>query len=142
MIKIPAASLALLIIIGLVTFRPGELWAGHGSEDDVTTVTAEQVKLILDSREKTILIDLRPSEDFHKGRLPGARSLPLKELDKRYREIPRADRVILYCECPQNQIIEEVYLFLKDYGYRNTAVMADGFQGWIRRKFPVETGHR
>ena len=106
----------------------------------MVTVTVEQVKLFLDSREKIILIDLRPTGDFQKTRLPGARSVPMKELDKRFREIPQSGRVVFYCDCPQNQIIEEVYQLLKDYGYRNTAVMADGLKEWVRRKYPVETG--
>jgi rhodanese-related sulfurtransferase len=129
------ASLALAMM-----FRPAVASAGHGTEDDVVTITAEQVKVFLDAREKIILVDLRPVKDFQKTRLPGARSLPMKELDKRFHEIPKSGRVVLYCDCPQNQIIEQAYQLLKDYGYRNTAVMADAFQEWLSRKYPVETG--
>jgi len=131
-------------LIGMVTalllIWPGIIFAGHGTEDDVVTVTAEQVKGFLDEREKMVLIDLRPAIEFQKARLPGARSVPMKELEKRFREIPQSGRVVLYCDCSQNQIIEQAYQVLKDYGYRNTAVLADPFQDWLRRKFPVETG--
>jgi len=130
------AVLALTLLI----FRPGVSSAGHGTEDDVVTVTAEQVKSLIDSGEKIILIDLRPIRDFQKTRLPGARSVPMKELDKRFREIPQSGRVVLYCDCPQNQIIEEVFQLLKDYGYRNTAVMADEFKEWVKRNYPIERG--
>jgi rhodanese-related sulfurtransferase len=130
----------LVAAIVLVMFWPAVLSAGHGTEDDVVTITAEQVKTLLDTREKLILIDLRTIKDFQKTRLPGARSLPMKELDKRFHEIPKSGRVVLYCDCPQNQIIEQAYQLLKDYGYRNTAVLADPFQDWLRRKYPVETG--
>ncbi len=131
-----------VLTITLVTLWPGLLSAGHGTEDDVVTVTVEQVKFILHSREKIILIDLRPSGDFQKTRLPGARSVPMKELDMRFHEIPKSGRVVLYCDCPQNQVIEPAYQLLKDYGYRNTAVMADGLQEWLRRKYRVEAGGR
>ena len=107
--------------------------AGHGTEDDVVTVTAEQVKAFLDGRERMVLIDLRPNPEFQKNRLPGARSLPMKELGKRFREIPLSGRIVLYCDCPQNQIIEQAYQVLKDYGYRNTAVLADPFKDWLGR---------
>jgi rhodanese-related sulfurtransferase len=126
--------------VALMMFWPAVLSAGHGTEDDVLTVTAEQVKFFLDAREKIILVDLRPVKDFQKTRLPGARSLPMQELDKRFHEIPKSGRVVLYCDCPQNQIIEQAYQLLKDYGYRNTAVMADAFQEWVSRKYPVESG--
>ena len=131
-------------LIGMVTALlltwPGIILAGHGTEDDVVTVTAEQVKGFLDAREKMVLIDLRPAEEFQKSRLPGARSVPMKELEKRFREIPQSGRVVLYCDCSQNQIIEQAYQVLKDYGYRNTAVLADPYQDWLRRKYPVESG--
>ena len=130
----------LVAAVALVMFWPAVLSAGHGTEDDVVTVTAEQVKVFLDAREKIILVDLRPVQDFQKTRLPGARSLPMQELDKRFHEIPKSGRVVLYCDCSQNQIIEQAYQLLKDYGYRNTAVMADAFHEWVSRKYPVESG--
>ena len=137
-----AADLRPLVgmVMALLLVWPSIVLAGHGTEDDVTTVTAEQVKAFLDARERMVLIDLRPAVEFQKIRLPGARSVPMKELDKRFREIPQSGRVVLYCDCAQNQIIEQAYQLLKDYGYRNTAVMADAFQDWLRRKYPVETG--
>lgn len=124
----------------LLIAAPGRVRAGHGTEDDVVTVSARQVKFILDAREKVVLIDLRPLTEFQKARLPGARSLPIKELDQRFREIPQTGRVILYCDCAQNQIIEQAYQLLKDYGYRNTAVMADTFREWVKLKYPIESG--
>jgi rhodanese-related sulfurtransferase len=130
----------LVSTLALVMFWPAMASAGHGTEDEVVTITAEQVKVFLEAREKVVLVDLRPVKDFQKTRLPGARSLPMKELDKRFHEIPKSGRVVLYCDCPQNQIIEQAYQLLKDYGYRNTAVMADAFQEWLSRKYPVETG--
>ena len=131
-----------VLVLALVLLSPAVTSGGHGTEDDVVTVTVEQVKSLLDRREKLILVDLRAGADFQKARLPGARSVPLKELAKRYTEIPRSGRVVLYCDCPQNQIIDDAYLLLKDYGYRNAAIMADGFQGWVQRKYPLETGRR
>jgi rhodanese-related sulfurtransferase len=133
-------KLSIGIALALLLISNGVGSAGHGTEDDVVTVTAEQVKGFLDAREKMVLIDLRPVIEFQKSRLPGARSVPMKELEKRFREIPQSGRVVLYCDCSQNQIIEQAYQVLKDYGYRNTAVLADPFQDWLRRKFPVESG--
>lgn len=66
----------------------------------------------------------------------------MTELHKRLREIPQAGRVILYAAAPQNEITDEVFQFLEDNGYRNIAMMVEGFQGWVKRKYPVETGRR
>ncbi len=140
-------SVTSLLAVGLVGLTT--VWFGswpavtegtHDTEDVVDTVTPERVKYYLDNGEKLFLVDLRPLKEFQQKRLPGARSIPLKELEKRIREIPKAGRVILYCECPQNQLIQDAYQVLKDdHGYRNIAIMPEGFQGWVKRKFPVET---
>ena len=120
---------------------PGAVQAGHGTEDDVETITVERVRLLFEAGEELFIVDLRPAENFQQRRLPGAHSIPLGELDRRFREIPKAGRVILYCDCPQNQLIEEAYQLLKDdYSYRNVALMIDGFTEWERRKYPVESG--
>jgi rhodanese-related sulfurtransferase len=136
----PVYTLSAIVALAFFFLWHGKASGGHGTDDDVNTVTADQVKSLLDAREKMILIDLRPDVDFQKRRLPGARSVPMNEIEKRFRQIPQSGRVVLYCDCPQNQVIEQAYQLLKDYGYRNTAVMADGFQEWLRRKYPVETG--
>jgi rhodanese-related sulfurtransferase len=43
------------------------------------------------------LIEVLPAEDFVWARLPGAVSLPLKELDDRSGELDRSRPVIVYC---------------------------------------------
>src|SRR6266536_1648259 len=96
--------LAIVISLAFWLLHHEAGWGGHETDDDVLTVSAEQVKSFLEAREKLVIIDLRPLGDFQKTRLPGARSLPLTELDRRFHEIPKAGRVVLYCDCPQNQI--------------------------------------
>ena len=106
----------------------------------MSAVSAERVKYYMDAREPMILIDLRPVREFQQRRIPGARSIPMKELEKRLQEVPKAGRVILYCDCPQNELIQEAYLSLRDdYDYRNISIMADAFKEWVKRKYPVET---
>ena len=113
--------------------------AGHDDEY-IETVPAERVKRMLESGEKLLFVDLRSTSDFQKSRLPGARSIPIAELQKRYQEIPKSGRVILYCSCPPGGIDESYsYLALRGKGYRNISVLQDGFSGWLQRNFPTES---
>ena len=136
-----SVSRVILICVVVVSgFWSHDLLAGHGSEEPVSAVSAERVKYYMDAREPMILIDLRPTREFQQRRIPGARSIPMKELDKRLQEVPKAGRVILYCDCSQNELIQEAYLSLRDdYDYRNISIMADAFKEWVKRKYPVET---
>ena len=46
------------------------------------------------------LIDTRPEEEFSAGHLPGAINLPLSELKRRLRELPRDQEIVAYCRGP------------------------------------------
>jgi len=130
-----------LALLTICVFWPAASDAAHDQEDVVDTVTPERLKYYLDNKETVTIIDLRPTKEYREKRLPGARSIPMSELDKNLRVIPRAGRVILYCDCPQNVLIQDAYQVLKDdHGYRNIAIMPDGIKGWLQRKFPTEAG--
>ncbi|HEY3304486.1 MAG TPA: rhodanese-like domain-containing protein [Candidatus Binatia bacterium] len=129
----------LLTCLGLL-FWPASAGAEHDQDALIAyTLTPERAKLFLDVGEKVIFIDLRPATEFRKKRLPGARSVPKSDLEKQFGKIPRAGRVIIYCDCPAKEI-DAAYAFLEAKGYRNVSVMEEGFAGWVKRKYPVESG--
>lgn len=72
---------------------------------------------------------------FREGHLPGARSIPLRELRRRYREIPRG-RVILDCDCSRDDL-EAAYRLLVDRGVDDVGALDEGFAGWRRRGYPI-----
>lgn len=43
------------------------------------------------------VIDTRPPEEFAAGHLPGALNLPLRELGRRLKELPRNCEIVAYC---------------------------------------------
>jgi rhodanese-related sulfurtransferase len=129
---------ALALVIALLSYTPIPVYAGHG-EEPVQTISMERVKLLLDKKEKVFFVDLRTPKEFQQKRLPGARSIPISELEKRLTEIPKTGRVILYCTCRPGDD-SYAYFLLRDNEYNNVSVIEDGFDGWVKRKFPVESG--
>jgi rhodanese-related sulfurtransferase len=111
--------------------------AAHGAPIPVLTTDPEYARRLLDAGQPLIFVDLRPAADFARSRLPHARSIPLPELRRRYHEIPRAELVILYCDCPAEELAA-AFRFVAAEGYQNASVLADGFKGWIKRGYPVE----
>jgi rhodanese-related sulfurtransferase len=120
----------------LVALAVPSAFAGHAGAGLVPSYYSEHVKRFLDAGEPVVLLDVRRTEAFRAAHLPGARSVPLAELDRRLPEIPRSGRVVLYGD----SIIDasEAYARLRDQGYRNVGVLEDGFAGWVGRGFPVE----
>ncbi|HJV55268.1 MAG TPA: rhodanese-like domain-containing protein [Methylomirabilota bacterium] len=111
--------------------------AAHGAPIPVLTTDPEYAKRLLDAGQPLAFVDLRPAADFARSRLPHARSIPLPELRRRFHEIPRAELVILYCDCPAEELAA-AFRFVVAEGYQNASVLADGFKGWIKRGYPVE----
>jgi rhodanese-related sulfurtransferase len=111
-------------------------WSGHTPGASFPTLRSDAVKRMLDVKEPVVLVDMRKPAEFRAGHLPGAVSLPVGELERRYREIPKAARVVLYCQCPLEEMAS-VYNFLRDLGYKNHVVLEDGFDGWFKSQYPV-----
>ena len=131
--------LALVLLAGPAAVSSA--LAGHGVEDTVDNITSERVKQLLDAGEKLVFIDLRPQADWQKDRLPGARSIPMGELQKRFGEVPKSGRVVLYCECKHAEVADRA-IFLEYRGHRNIFVMPEGYSGWVKRGFPLEKARR
>jgi rhodanese-related sulfurtransferase len=132
-------------LLFLFLFSSFELWigataapvlAGHGA-GAVLILPIEYVKLQFDNGRKVTAVDLRPVEDYQRGHVPGARSLPLNELVARFEEVPKFGLVVLYCECPLGDA-EDAYRFLREHGYRNLSVMSEGFDAWVKRGYPID----
>ena len=127
---------ALVLAALLLALAPAAGRAGHAPAASFPTVRSDAAKRLLDVGEPVVFVDLRKPAEYGAGHLPGARSVPITELDRRYREIPTKGRVVLYCDCPLEEV-GGVYRFLWTMGYRNHVGLEDGFAGWYRSQYPV-----
>lgn len=47
-----------------------------------------------------MLVDVRPTDEYAAGHIPGAESVPAEELTKRLKSLPRDRRIVAYCRGP------------------------------------------
>jgi rhodanese-related sulfurtransferase len=50
-----------------------------------------------DTGTQTIVVDLRRNDEIVSGMIPGARHIPIADLETRINELPRNARIVLYC---------------------------------------------
>ena len=91
-----------------------------------------------------IVLEALPAAYFEQEHLPGARNLPLDELDELApRLVPDKDQaVVTYCSntaCNNSTVAAER---LRQLGYRNVRKYPGGKQDWIEAGLPVEGGVR
>lgn len=87
------------------------------------------------------LIDVRPGAEYRAGHIPGALSVPLDQLTRRLRTIPKRRPVVAYCRGPYCVLAVEAAERLRRRGYA-VRRFADGFPGWKAHGHPVCTGTR
>jgi rhodanese-related sulfurtransferase len=85
------------------------------------------------------LLDVRPSEEFRAGHIPGALSVPLPELKKRVTNLPNTGEVVAYCRGPYCVMAMDAVELLRKKGFRATR-LDEGVIEWRARGWRIETG--
>lgn len=106
------------------------------SQDAMEPIYREE--LIKRLRKKSVtLLDVRPENEYAMGHIPGAVSMPLKELQRRLRELPRDQEVVAYCRGPYCVLSFEAVALLRRRGF-TVRRLADGLPEWRAAGMPVE----
>lgn len=85
------------------------------------------------------LIDVRPADEFAAGHISGALSLPVTELPRRMRELPKEKEIIAYCRGPFCVYAVEAVELLRRRGFRARRFV-EGLPAWRARGYPVAQG--
>ena len=83
------------------------------------------------------VLDVRPADEFAAGHLPKALNIPLRDLSRRLREIPKNREIVAYCRGPYCVLAFEAVAAMRAKGYEARR-MEDGFPQWKAAGLPVE----
>lgn len=91
-------------------------------------------------REGTVtVLDVRPSEEYKAGHIPGAISIPLKELELHLSVLAPNQEVVAYCRGPYCVLAIQAVEFLREKGF-NAVRLEEGIQDWRAMGFSVAVG--
>ena len=100
----------------------------------VNTLQATQLM----NREDALVLDLRPAEDFAKGHILGAKSLPLAELERRAGELDKHKARPVIVHCGDGNRAGGGVALLRKSGFGNVVNLSGGFAAWQQAGLPVE----
>ena len=102
-------------------------------------LTPETAQSLLDKvcSGDVVLLDVRPAAEFRAAHIPGARSVPLEELQTRIRELPRDKEIVAYCRGPFCLMSDSAVALLKSHGLR-ARKSTDGVPAWRAAGMSVE----
>jgi len=92
-------------------------------------------------RGEVTVLDVRPTEEYHAGHIPGAVCLPLKDLKSHLSTLPRDQEIVAYCRGPYCVLAKEAVGFLRAKGF-NARCMESGIPDWRAQGLPVVVDKR
>lgn len=108
------------------------------SREGLREVKREELIRLVHSEEVTLL-DVRPEEEFVSGHIPGAISIPLKELESRLQDLPKDEEIVAYCRGPYCVLALQAVELLKKNGF-HALRLEESVLDWKAMGFPVEMG--
>jgi rhodanese-related sulfurtransferase/DNA-binding MarR family transcriptional regulator len=145
------------IVYMLASEKVGELWAAlrdvateHvagierlaeaylGDRAGLEAVSRRELAARLQAGDLMVL-DVRPMPEFRAGHIAGARSMPIGEMRRHLRALPKDNEIVAYCRGPYCVYADDAVRVLRRRGYRARR-LEDGFPEWRRAGLPVAAG--
>jgi rhodanese-related sulfurtransferase len=109
-----------------------------GDRDGVEVVDRAELAARL-KRGEVVVLDVRPEPEFIAGHIAGARSVPITELRRHLRALPKGNDIVAYCRGPYCVYADDAVRELNRKGFRARRLI-DGFPEWKRAGLPVGAG--
>jgi rhodanese-related sulfurtransferase len=106
--------------------------------DELAPVTVAELRKLVRDGEVSV-IDVRPRDEYAAGHVAGALSIPVAELKRRLRELPKRREVIAYCRGPYCVFALEAVTLLRKHGFRARR-SEEGLPAFRDAGLPVATG--
>ncbi len=100
--------------------------------------TSKFVKENIDKDIPQVIIDVRTKDDAAKGHLPGAVSMPAKDIMNAKDRFP-ADKkapIIIYSD-DYNEMLD-AFNTIRSWGYSNASILKGGIDAWVKEGYQLE----
>jgi rhodanese-related sulfurtransferase/rubrerythrin len=126
-------------VVGSISFHPPYALRGKReimaakltcSPDDIKVISPQEARALLDSDAKGdyILLDVRQPEEYWDIHIPGAKLIPLAELEQRQGELDRDKKIITYCRSGRRSMGASVILC--GLGFKDVLNIRGGISDW------------
>jgi membrane protein DedA with SNARE-associated domain/rhodanese-related sulfurtransferase len=107
---------------------------------DMTRIDVDELYERMQGESAPLIVDVRSatSVELERRRIPGAMSLPVQEVERQVRSLPRDREIILYCNCPNEASAAQAAKVLLNQGFRQVRPLRGGLDAWIAAGYAVE----
>jgi rhodanese-related sulfurtransferase len=105
--------------------------------DRLQPMGSDELRRRMDDRS-VVVLDVRPTIEYEAGHICGARSIPIAELRKRLRELPKSREIVAYCRGPYCVFADEAVALLRSQGYKANR-LDGGYPDWAIQGLPTSS---
>lgn len=102
---------------------------------DLEAVAADELLELLE-KNKVILLDVRPAEEYNRGHIHKAISIPIEQLNEQLKQLPKGKTIVAYCRGPFCVYADEAVKLLHKKGFKAKR-MQEGYPDWLAKGYPA-----
>ena len=143
-IWIDSAALAGLIIAGMLAGYIAFKWwerARFYRLLRMARISVAELYELIQTGAQPIIVDVRShtAKSLEPRSIPGARHVPLQEVDRHIADLPRDRDIVLYCTCPNEASAARVAKILMNHGFKKVRPLHGGLDAWVAAGHSVDT---
>jgi membrane protein DedA with SNARE-associated domain/rhodanese-related sulfurtransferase len=96
---------------------------------------------LIQAGSSPLIIDVRSAtaRELEPRWIPGALHVPLQDMARQLKELPRDRDIILYCTCPSEASAARVAKVLMNHGFKRVRPLLGGLDAWVAAGYAVVT---
>lgn len=123
-------SLAFVVVLGVIIYEERKSGGGRLA----VNITAA-VNLI--NREKALVLDLRPADQFKEGHIVDALNIPMLDLESKLKTLEKYQQRHVLIVCPFNKSATSVLTKFHKAGFGKAQLLAGGVEAWKKADLPL-----
>jgi len=108
----------------------------YRSGEKLYPVSIEELRQKI-SAQDVVILDVRPGEEYQRGHIQEATSIPIEDLAERINELPKGTEIIAYCRGPLCVYADEAVSLLREKGF-DARRLKEGYPDWKAMGLPAE----
>lgn len=142
-------TLAVFLGFSINQFRASRLPLFGSWSMEARLITPSGVRLNISLTEAknqflqkaALFIDARPKNDYERGHIRGALSLPWHDADQKFMEVTKNisddTPIITYCDGEACDLSHQLANFLIELGFNNVKILVNGWTKWQNADLPI-----
>jgi membrane protein DedA with SNARE-associated domain/rhodanese-related sulfurtransferase len=132
---------SMLVVFGFVAWILLKWWRRRLfiKQLRMDRVSVDELRDLIDANKASAIVDVRsPLTQAATGRIPGARTIDIKNIAQGFDGVAKDDEVIVYCACPNEATAVKVAQQLRKLGFKRIRPLHGGIDAWIGAGNAVE----